>query len=113
MLEHVVSAVEQYDPLFIGVNCVSPGIATLTLRKLKQLTSIPLSVYAQGEGMPRDDQGWVFEESHEREDYTTHARQWLQEGAQVIGGCCGTSPAYIEGIRGLVKGRRQIKEGDR
>lgn len=102
-LEEVVSEVEGSDPLFVGVNCVSPEIATLTLRKLKGVTSRSLSVYAQGEGMPRDDQGWSFDELSESEDYMTCARQWLQEGAQVIGGCCGTSPVYIERVRELVE----------
>ncbi|HLL80884.1 MAG TPA: homocysteine S-methyltransferase family protein [Ktedonobacteraceae bacterium] len=102
-LEEVVTEVDGFNPLFIGVNCVSPAIATLTLRKLKGITSRPLSVYAQGEGMPRDDQGWSFDELSESEDYVTCARQWLQEGAQVVGGCCGTSPVYIERVRELVE----------
>jgi S-methylmethionine-dependent homocysteine/selenocysteine methylase len=107
-LEQVVAEVERFDPLFTGVNCVSPDIATLTLRRLKGITSMPLSVYAQGEGMPRDDQGWEFDERHDSEHYMICARQWLREGAQVIGGCCGTSPVYIERVRELVESSTKI-----
>lgn len=99
-LEDVLKEVEQYDPLFVGVNCVSPATATRTLQALKKITSRPLSVYAQGDGIPDIDQGWQFNETEGIAHYVTHAKDWLQEGAQIIGGCCGTSPAYIERLRG-------------
>lgn len=104
-LENVLKEVEQYDPLFIGVNCVSPEIATRTLQTLRKITRRPLSVYAQGDGIPDNDQGWQFNEEESIEHYVTHAKHWLQEGAQIIGGCCGTSPAYIEALRRLFQMR--------
>jgi S-methylmethionine-dependent homocysteine/selenocysteine methylase len=100
-LENVLKEVEQYDPLFIGVNCVSPETATRTLQALRKITRRPLSVYAQGDGIPDNDQGWQFSEKEGIEHYVTHAKSWLQEGAQIIGGCCGTSPAYIARLRRL------------
>ncbi len=100
-LENVLKEVEQYDPLFIGVNCVSPETATRTLQALREITRRPLSVYAQGDGIPDNHQGWQFNEEESIEHYVARARRWLQEGAQIIGGCCGTSPAYIERLRQL------------
>jgi S-methylmethionine-dependent homocysteine/selenocysteine methylase len=101
-LEEVVREVEKHDPLFLGVNCVSPAIATHTLHILKKLTQKPLSVYAQGEGIPDIEQGWSFVKEEYVEDYIAHVDQWIQAGAQIIGGCCGTSPIYIERLRTLV-----------
>jgi homocysteine S-methyltransferase len=100
-LEEVVRAVEQYDPLFVGVNCVSPAIATKILRALKNITNRPLSVYAQGDGMPDDNQGWLFIEENTISNYLEHARRWIADSAQIIGGCCGTGPVYIEELRKL------------
>jgi S-methylmethionine-dependent homocysteine/selenocysteine methylase len=100
-LENVLKEVEQHDPLFIGVNCVSPETATHTLQALRKLTSRPLSVYAQGDGIPDNNQGWQFNEAEGIEHYAMCAQSWLQEGAQIIGGCCGTTPAYIERLRRL------------
>jgi S-methylmethionine-dependent homocysteine/selenocysteine methylase len=97
--ENVLQEVEPYNPLFIGVNCVSPTIATRTLQALRKITSRPLSVYAQGDGIPDNEQGWQFNEQESIEHYAAHARHWLQAGAQIIGGCCGTSPAYIERLK--------------
>jgi len=100
-LEQVVKEVEKYDPLFLGINCVAPSIATKALRALKNVTNRPLSVYAQGDGTPDDDQGWQFVEENTIDNYMTHVKQWIEEDAQVIGGCCGTSPAYIERLSNL------------
>lgn len=106
-LEQAVREVEGYDPIFIGINCVSPEVATQMLRKLRKImiTATPLSVYAQGDGAPDDKQGWGFTEERNREHYVEHARQWIEAGAQVIGGCCGTNPTYIERLRGILYSR--------
>lgn len=100
-LEQVVKEVEKYDPLFIGINCVAPVTATKALRVLKLATGKPLSVYAQGEGVADDDQGWRFLEENAIDNYMMQVKHWIEEGAQIIGGCCGTSPAYIERLSGL------------
>jgi len=36
------------------------------------------------------------------ERYAAYVDQWLQGGATVVGGCCGTGPAHIAKIRGLL-----------
>ncbi len=95
-LQDVVKEVAQYDPLFLGINCVSPSTATKALRILKSVTHKPLSVYAQGAGAPDDAQGWQFTDENTLDNYVIFAKRWRDEGAQIIGGCCGTNPTYIE-----------------
>ncbi len=34
--------------------------------------------------------------------YVLHCADWLKAGATVIGGCCGTRPAHIKKMRGLI-----------
>jgi S-methylmethionine-dependent homocysteine/selenocysteine methylase len=36
------------------------------------------------------------------ESYANHAAQWLQAGATVVGGCCGTRPAHIARLKKLI-----------
>jgi homocysteine S-methyltransferase len=100
-LEQAVQEVEVYDPLFIGINCISPAVASQVLPVLREMTNSPVGVYAQGDGAPDDRQGWEFTEEKNREHYVMHARQWIEAGAQVIGGCCGTNPTYIERLTNL------------
>jgi enediyne biosynthesis protein CalE2 len=95
-LPDVVKAIEQYDPLFLGINCVAPSTATTALRILKSVTPKPLSAYAQGAGAPDDANGWRFTEENLLDNYVIFAKQWRDEGVQIIGGCCGTNPEYIE-----------------
>jgi S-methylmethionine-dependent homocysteine/selenocysteine methylase len=98
-LETVIDAVEQFDPLFIGINCISLDIATSTVSHLKTITSFPISVYAQGNGLPDDDQGWKFVDEQKKKNYVLHMKQWITDGATIIGGCCGTTPEDIKQVR--------------
>lgn len=98
-LQEVVHAVEPYQPLFIGVNCVSTDIATRTIRHLREITTLPISVYAQGDGLVDDELGWKMAEEQHLHEYLQAASYWRASGAQIIGGCCGTTPAYIRALQ--------------
>jgi homocysteine S-methyltransferase len=100
-LEQVIRAVEPFHPLFIGVNCISSEIATAAVRKLREITSLPISVYAQGDGLADGALGRVMAEEQHLSTYLQAAGQWLAAGAQIIGGCCGTTPAYIRALHHL------------
>jgi homocysteine S-methyltransferase len=101
-LQDVVRAVEPFQPLFIGVNCVSAEVATTTIRHLREITSLPLSVYAQGDGLVDDESGWKTTEEQLLDGYLQAASSWLASGVQIIGGCCGTTPNYIRSLHQLV-----------
>lgn len=101
-LREVIRAVEPFQPLFIGVNCVSLDIATTAVKHLCEITSLPISVYAQGDGLADGELGWKMAEGHHLQAYMQAAPRWLAAGAQIIGGCCGTTPAYIRALRQLV-----------
>lgn len=100
-LEDAVKEVERENPLFIGVNCIDIKIANNAVKYLRELTTLPISVYAQGDGGPDDNQGWKFTDKEKQEMYLKAAKQWQEDGAQVIGGCCGTTPEYIKKIKML------------
>ncbi len=98
-LNEIVPQIEHYQPLFISVNCISVAIANQLVKLLRAMTDFPIGVYAQGDGLTDDDQGWqLIEEEEKRQEatYVLAAKQWRKDGAQVIGGCCGTTPSYIK-----------------
>ena len=101
-LEDTVKLAEKYDPLFIGANCISTSLETKAVKKLKRLTQIPISAYAQGDGKPADNQGWEFTQRTSIDVYLKSVKHWIQDGAQIIGGCCGTTPKYIKAIKDLL-----------
>jgi homocysteine S-methyltransferase len=47
---------------------------------------------------------WIFEDIAP-EDLAAEAGRWLDHGATLVGGCCGTGPAHIAAIRACVDGR--------
>jgi len=103
-LSDVVPQIERYGPLFISVNCVAVANASKLVKQLRTMTDLPIGVYAQGDGMAHDEQGWQFgEEKNDEATYLLAARQWREDGALVIGGCCGTTPSYIQQLSTLFR----------
>ena len=96
-LSDIIPQIERYEPLFISINCVSVANASKLVKQLRTMTDLPIGVYAQGDGIAHDDQGWQFgEEKNEAAAYLLAAKQWREDGALIVGGCCGTTPSYIQ-----------------
>ena len=73
-----------------------------SLLRIMAATNLPCGAYANGDGEPHPDQGWIFHDEHFPESYGGYAREWLDAGALIVGGCCGTTPEYIKGLRPIV-----------
>jgi len=73
------------------VNCVAADLAGAYLRRLSPL-GVPFGCYANA-GPIGGPLGWGAGGGPER--YAVIATRWLDEGATLVGGCCGTSPAHI------------------
>lgn len=101
-LSDVVAVIEPLNPLAIGVNCAPPGGILAALRTLRAISERPLAAYAHI-GNAEPTAGWSFSESVEPEAYRAHSRTWLQAGAAIIGGCCGTGPEHVAAVAGLVR----------
>ena len=44
---------------------------------------------------------WIFDSVIEPEKFKEKANGWFALGAQIIGGCCGTSPDHIRALSTL------------
>ncbi len=49
--------------------------------------------------MPMIRVGWTLTDDVQPAAYAQHARQWMQQGAAIIGGCCGTTPDHIAALK--------------
>jgi homocysteine S-methyltransferase len=101
-IEDAIAAIEKYNPLAILTNCSSAKNIGVSMSRIMAATNIPSGAYANGDGEPHPDQGWIFHDEHFPESYAGYAREWLKSGALIVGGCCGTTPDYIQGIRTIV-----------
>ena len=94
-------SVQHADPLFIGLNC-SFGATELApfLEELARLVPIPVSCYPNA-GLPNAFGGY------DEEPATTAGllRDFAENGwVNLVGGCCGTTPAHIRQITAAVEG---------
>ena len=85
----------------IGVNCsTGPDQLESVIRTLKSTCSLPI-VAKPNAGMPKilDTGEAVY--SMEASEFARHMERLVEAGASIIGGCCGTTPKFIEALRGL------------
>ncbi len=96
-LDRAIERVEPLGPLAVGLNCLPPEGLCAALPRLRRLTKRPIAAYAHI-GNPEPTCGWSFSQNVGPEAYAAYARRWLDAGASVIGGCCGTTPAHVAAL---------------
>lgn len=96
-LEAAVDVVEPFGPAAIGLNCIPPAGVTAALPRLARATTRPLAAYAHI-GNPDPISGWSFSQDVSPTEYARHARRWVELGARIVGGCCGTTPEHIRAL---------------
>lgn len=82
------------------VNCGRPGRLTTAVAAIASL-GVPTGAYGNV-GTPCDLHGWRSEGPSAPAPYAATVRSWLESGASVVGGCCGTTPAHIASLAALV-----------
>ena len=87
----------------IGMNCSTGPEAMLEpIAKMAEYAAIPLLAKPNA-GMPELIDGQtVF--NVEPEEFAEVGKKLVEEGAAIIGGCCGTTPEHIRALKEAVKG---------
>ena len=96
-----VAAVEALNPEAILVNCAAAVVITAALKELRDLTVLPTGGYANV-GHVDSEVGWSPVGGLSGEAYAVDAKQWLELGARIVGGCCGTHPEHTAALRRLI-----------
>jgi len=99
-IESFWASVRHARPLTIGLNC-SFGAAQLRahIAALSPLADTLVMAYPNA-GLPND----LGEYDEAAADTAAQVREWAEQGiVNVVGGCCGTTPAHIAAIAGTVK----------
>lgn len=83
----------------VGVNCsVGPDQLSAVISQLHETVSIPI-VAKPNAGMPTITETGEAVYSMGSDEFTRHLLHLRDCGASVIGGCCGTTPEYIEDVK--------------
>lgn len=110
-LRRFVEELVPYHIDAIGMNCSEgPRLMLEALERLRELTALPISVQPNA-GLPQNIGGRnLYMTSPEY--MAEYAKRFIQTGASIVGGCCGTNPAHIKAIRCAVQALQPSKRMD-
>ena len=75
------------------INCLPVEHVPGMISWLRDFTDLPLGVYPNlGRYL---DPGWKFDDAVGPRRFAALAGAWREEGAQIVGGCCGVTPDHI------------------
>lgn len=93
----------------IGINCSNgPKVALEVVERMLAVTDLPIAA-APNAGMPQVVDGRSIYMAGP-EYMAEYARRFVQKGATLIGGCCGTTPDMIREIKSFI---RSVDPGQR
>jgi homocysteine S-methyltransferase len=100
-------AARRFEEMGVGalmINCVPPDHVTGMVSWLRDFTDLPLGVYPNLGYLSQA--GWRGEASIGGPEYAELASRWREEGAQLIGGCCGVGPEHLAAARSVLEGSK-------
>jgi S-methylmethionine-dependent homocysteine/selenocysteine methylase len=110
--ESVAVAAELLLPMGVnalGVNCGPANALTKPLAELRAICGPDFPLIAYGNiGYADETQGWINTDAESPESYLQYAQTWP---AQIVGGCCGTTPEHIRRLRARRNLERMKHEG--
>ncbi len=83
----------------VGVNCTRPQFVTPLIGTLREAIPNKAVVVYPNSGEDYDANTKSWSGTVTALDWAGAARQWVDAGAVIIGGCCRTSPEHIRAIR--------------
>lgn len=94
-------AVRHANPISVGLNCaLGPDLMRQYVDEISRVAETYVSAYPNA-GLPNAFGGY----DETPESMTSHIGEWAQSGLlNIVGGCCGTTPAHIRAFSDAVEG---------
>ena len=97
-IEAIADVIRGADALIaVGVNCTAPEHALELLTRLRSICALPLVCYPNS-GRTWDAVGRRWLDAGVDGFPAELVASWRSAGAELVGGCCGVSPAGIAGV---------------
>ena len=104
---------EQLGAHAVGLNCRGPHDLVEAMELLAPVIRVPLVVQPNA-GNPRVEQGEIaLSYTVDAEIFSDYVRKLVELGANMIGGCCGTTPEYTARIRRIVARQAPVQRETR
>jgi 5-methyltetrahydrofolate--homocysteine methyltransferase len=102
-IEQFVEEMEKENVPVVGSNCTLNSAEMADLFKImREKTTLPILAQANA-GKPSLSEEGKVAYSQGMEDYLSYIPQMVKNGANIIGGCCGTNPEYIRKMAEVLK----------
>ena len=100
--KEVVQRLEGLGVDAIGANCgAGPAQMHPMVQEMKANTTLPI-ILKPNAGMPKVKDGETYYDV-EPEEFALVMKEMIQDGASIIGGCCGTTPEHIRKMTEVLK----------
>lgn len=87
----------------VGINCsTGPDQFESIIASLKESLTIPV-IAKPNAGMPTIDDKGMAHYSMDAPEFARHMKRLVELGADIVGGCCGTTPEYIREMVKILK----------
>lgn len=94
-----VETLEEMGAAAVGINCsTGPDQLFSVVENMRKRVQIPLIVKPNA-GMPVIDENGCPVYSMGAEEFAGHMKRMTEIGANIVGGCCGTTPEYIRQVK--------------
>jgi homocysteine S-methyltransferase len=99
---HAAALLTEWGASAVGVNCsTGPATVLTAIEAMRPATTLPIAALPNA-GMPRAVEGRnIYLCSPEY--MASFARKAIAAGAQIVGGCCGTTPNHIRAMRSAMR----------
>jgi S-methylmethionine-dependent homocysteine/selenocysteine methylase/SAM-dependent methyltransferase len=100
-------AAHRFEEMGVGallINCLPVDHVPGMVSWLRDFTNLPLGVYPNLGHL--FGSRWRFDEEIDPDAYADLALRWREEGAQIIGGCCGVTPEHVSAVVEAVRGTK-------
>ena len=100
-------AARRFEETGVGallVNCLPVGHVPGMISWLRDFTSLPLGAYPNLGHLAGTR--WRFDDEVDPPTYAELALRWREEGAQIVGGCCGVTPEHVAAVVEAVRGTK-------
>ena len=105
--EAMIALLESMGADGVGANCsLGPKQLAPVVEKMLEKASVPVLVKANA-GLPKTDGKRTYYDVL-ADEFAADTAGFVEKGARVVGGCCGTTPAYIAALAALLKDKKPL-----
>jgi homocysteine S-methyltransferase len=105
-VEKVIAQMADHPTIFaVGVNCTAPKHVSGLIKKIRLHADRKKIIVYPNSGQAYNAATKTWLGTADPTSLVIMAEEWLNLGADIIGGCCRIGPEHIRGLKRVIKGR--------